>query len=74
MENFLSHILVERLAAMNLEGETSEAPVSAKPTGARHRSNSHKNRACPLGLIRCLLSSDEGLGALGPHSRAWGWG
>ncbi|KAI4530357.1 hypothetical protein MG293_019246 [Ovis ammon polii] len=36
MENFLSHILVERLAAMNLEGETSEAPVSAKPTGTRH--------------------------------------
>ena len=74
MENFLSHILVERLAAMNLEGETSEARLSAKPTGPGHRSNSHKDRARPLCLIRSLPSSDEGLGALGPHSRAWGWG
>ena len=74
MENFLSHILVERLAAMNLEGETSEARLSAKPTGSGHRSNSHKDGAGPLCLTRCLPSSDEGLGALGPHSRAWGWG
>nr|XP_020735663.1 cilia- and flagella-associated protein 46 [Odocoileus virginianus texanus] len=39
MENFLSHILVESLAAMNLEGETSEARLSAKPTRTGQGSN-----------------------------------
>ena len=57
---------------MNLEGETSDARLSAKPTRTGHGSYSHKDRARPLRLIRCLRPSDAGLGALGPHSRAWG--
>ena len=58
MESFLSHILVERLAAMNLEGETTPPPPPQKPASppdppAQVESTRGQSRA-PLCLIRCL--------------------
>lgn len=72
MESFLSHILVERLAAMNLEGETPQKPASLPDPPAQVESTRGQSRA-PLCLIRCLpCALMEGWGgALGRHSGAW---